>query len=159
MFNLPKSFDTVELANQGFVVEIAGPTNVVPRDESGNALYSITVLGADSAAYNQQVKANTTKRLNAGRKKFTAEELDAEVIGILVAITVAWDGFKDGEGKAIPCTKNNAITLYTKYPDIRAQVDAASSDRTNFLPKSGTSLENSQNINSGLPSPSASLEA
>ncbi len=137
--NLGEEFDTVSGSNSGAVMEVEKPDGTVARDDSGKAIYTITLLGVDSAEYKKAANANLNRRLTKRNMKITAEELEIEGIDTLVAVTKEWSGFKGGDGKPLPCTAANVRSLYRDYPVIREQADKFVNERTNFLVKSKAS--------------------
>jgi len=124
--------DTTKISNEGFDVELYHPaTNV------GLGIV-IRVLGRDSDEFrkvsNAQIKRRT-ERFNRGgfrQPAITPEELEQNTIEILAACTVGWSGVVV-DGKEIPFSKDNAKMLYTRFPWIREQIDAAIGDRANFM--------------------------
>ena len=65
-------------------------------------------------------------------KSATSEEFEAETIDILAKCTLSWEKVVL-EGKELPCTYENAKTVYTNFIWLREQVDAFINDRANFL--------------------------
>lgn len=130
------SLDTRKGAEQGFELQLMHPTTGAPLPGK------ITVLGQDSAAWqdklNEGVKRRV-KRLERNRKNLlTMEELEAESIEQLAAVTTGWSGIMLA-GEAIAWSPEKARWLYATYPWIREQVYEAVNDRGNFLPRSASS--------------------
>jgi hypothetical protein len=124
-------FDTSG-ANEGAKMEVRD-ANGVPVLKTDGSPVTITLLGMDSDAYVKHENAATNRRLQQGtRAKLTAEGLKADAIAGLAKCTAAWDGF-DQNGEPMPCTYENALALYTRYPVIRDQVSEFIADRANFL--------------------------
>lgn len=159
LFNMPKEFDTVALANQGGIMEVEGPDGVVLRDANGAAAMTITLLGSDSQVFRKAQNRNLNKRLTKRNVKMTAEELEAETIDLLAEVTTGWAGFKDPTGNDIACSRQNAVALYSKYPFIREQADRFINERANFLPKSESSSSVSQSTSSGSDSPQLTAQS
>lgn len=149
MFQMPEEFDTVAHAEQGATIEVEGPNGVVARNDNGTAKMTIRVLGTDSAAYRRAQNTNLNKRLAKRNVKLTADELEAETIGMLAEVTVGWSGFNGADGVPVACNRANATALYSKYPFIREQVDRFINERANFLPKHEVSSSTSQSTSSG----------
>jgi hypothetical protein len=65
------------------------------------------------------------------------ESVEADGIQLLATVTKSWrQGEKQTltvEGKELPCTKDNAVILYERFPWIKEQVDTAVGDRANFI--------------------------
>jgi hypothetical protein len=103
------------------------------RDAEGNEAY-IDHYSGDSEAARKHQRAVTRRRLAMrGRMKFTPEELEAEAIDSLVALTTGWY-LVDLHGSVIdtPFTQENARELYG-LGWLREQVDESVADRGNFL--------------------------
>lgn len=149
MFKMPQEFDTVALANSGARLEVEGPDGVVLRDAEGNAKMVIILLGADSEQFRKAQNRNLNKRLAKRNVKMTAEELEAETVDLLAGVTVGWEGFLGTDEQPIPCNRQNAVALYTKYPFIREQADRFINERGNFLPTSEKASSASPATSSG----------
>lgn len=129
---------TLELEHptEGFILREPVPENA-PEGTQGEAL-TITLAGTDSDVYRDALKARARQRLNQQKKKKNKEEQvdfdEAERKGIelLARCTMGWNHISDN-GKPVPFNTNNAITIYTKYPWIKEQVDTFMADRSNFL--------------------------
>lgn len=124
------SLDSAKAAEKGFELVLRNPKT--DAELPGR----IKLLGADSEVYRERARdfaRARAARLNKLRKlSITPEELEAEGIELLVAVTVGWSGItRDGE--EFVYSPDNARELYRKYPWIREQVDAAVGDRANFL--------------------------
>jgi hypothetical protein len=138
-----KELDVISSANEGFELRL-----VNPKTQENLGLY-ITVLGKDSDAFRrlsaEQNRRRLTKMTKGGVVRFgtlSAEELDADAVDLLAACTVRW---REDEGVAapkdtltingdeVPCTRANAVSVYTRFPWIREQVDTAIGDRANFI--------------------------
>ena len=133
--------DTVKQASEGFELQLQDPGT------NKNLGIFITVLGHDSEEYtklqSKQNKRRTARMFSAGRFKpgaISDEEIKQDTIELLAECTKAW---RD-EGEKLPesikvgvavmeCTRENAIKLYTEYPWVKEQVDAAVVDRANFI--------------------------
>ena len=60
------------------------------------------------------------------------EKFEAEGIEVLAACTLGWKGVVV-DGAPLPCSRDNAIMLYTRFPWLREQVDQFVSDRSVYL--------------------------
>ena len=75
-----------------------------------------------------------------GRMKISPEELEAEAVEILAALTVDWY-LVDFRGQQITteCTLENARELYGELAWVREQIDESTADRANFSQGSSNS--------------------
>ena len=128
------SIDTVKGANEGFDVQIYHPGT------NEDLEITIRVLGKDSDEFQKVSRAQQKKRMakmakggfRPGNTAPPPEEIERDGIELLAACTKAWSGVVI-DGKAIECTKQNAIELYERFPWIKEQVDIAIGDRANFI--------------------------
>lgn len=126
------SIDTVKGANGGFAVPICHPGT---SEELGIA---ITVLGKDSDEFQKISRQQSKKRMDRMSKggfrnqAISPEEIEQDSLNLLAACTKSWTGVVL-EGQPLPCTKENAIMLYERFPWIKEQVDQAIGDRANFI--------------------------
>jgi len=147
MFDLSQ-LDTGNAAETGVAVALLHPKTNVPLG------IRIRVCGVDSEIYRSQVRKQQNRRTEAarrarGRVTVSAEELESDALGILVACTLGWESdVKEGDGiKTVPglpvggelleFTPENVRKIYANpgYGWLREQVDAEIGDRANFLPK------------------------
>lgn len=110
-------------------------------DEAGKQAF-IDVWSADSETRRKFERASANRRLaRRARAKITAEEIEAEQVALLVALTAGWH-LVDLNGRAIeePFTPDNARELYAEpaMAWLREQVDEFASDRANFAKASST---------------------
>lgn len=126
------NIDTVKGANEGFDVQIYHPAT---NEDLGIV---ITVIGKDSDEFQKITREQTKRRMQKATKggfrnvTIPVEELEEDSLKLLAACTKSWKGVVEN-GKAIECTKENAMAIYEKYPWIREQVDTAIGDRANFI--------------------------
>jgi hypothetical protein len=127
------SIDTVKGSNEGFDVQIYHPGT---NEDLG---ISINVLGKDSDEFQRVSRAQQKKRMakmqKGGFRSTTAiplEEIEQDSLELLAACTKSWSGVII-DGKAIDCTKENAVALYERFPWIKEQIDTAIGDRANFI--------------------------
>jgi hypothetical protein len=133
--------DTVSGANKGFEVQLYDPGSTANLD------IFVEVLGRDSAEW-RRLNADHQRRRIAKMTKggtfrmgsLSLEEIERESIELLASCTKSWrDGDKKTltiNGEEIPFSKEAAIRVYTAYPWIFEQVDAAVTDRANFIKRS-----------------------
>ena len=118
---------TQEAHEEGAELEIYNP-------ETGKKTgFFITVMGADSLAFQKEQKKLRNKAILAYSKDKEPdyEEEIKDEIRHLANITLDWRGI-ESNGKPKPFTKEHCIELYTKSPGVRQQVDRFVSDRANF---------------------------
>ena len=126
------NIDTIKGANEGFDVQIYHPAT---NEDLG---ITINVIGKDSDEFQKITREQTKKRMQKATKggfrnvTIPVEELEEDSLKLLAACTKSWKGVVEN-GKAIECTKENAMAIYEKYPWIREQVDTAIGDRANFI--------------------------
>jgi hypothetical protein len=117
-------------------------TRQVLRDKDGNNAY-IDHYSADSEIARKHQRAIQRRRLAMrGRMKITPEEIEAEAVDILAALTVGWH-LVDLKGEVIDLkfTQEDARVLYSD-PSIswlREQIDESTADRANFSQGSSSS--------------------
>lgn len=130
----------MDLSQVAAVQPADGAAPMEVRDVNGSPILkadgspiTITLLGKDSDAWIRHENAMGDRRLNQrGGAKLKMEGLKAENVAGYAKCTVSWDGIGLGEDES-PCTYENALKLYTKYPAIRDQVDEFMGERANFL--------------------------
>ena len=67
-----------------------------------------------------------------GRAVLDPDKLREESIEILAACTLSWKGVIV-EGKSLPCTRENAVMLYTRFPWLKEQAEAFVADRASYF--------------------------
>lgn len=124
-------FNLVEQAETPSVLHLCNPVNDEPlvTEDGGNV--TLSLLGKDSPVAQAAIKQRTQKQLNKKKLKFDVDELVEASIELLTAVTTGWENISEN-GTAIEFSKDNAKSLYTRYPWIREQADAFVSDRENF---------------------------
>lgn len=137
-FNL-SSLDTASVAERGAVMTVLHPTTGVALAQSDGSPVTLILSGEDSERFRRADRANRNKRLarqQQGRQiRVSTEELDAESLGLLVAVTLGWSGVAlDGDTDLV-FSAENATKLYTSFPWLREQANAFVVDRANFLGK------------------------
>ena len=97
----------------------------------------IELYSMDSGKARQYQNLVQRRRLEVNARgkmvKLTPEQLEAEAVDMLVALTANWH-FRRRNGELIPFSSENARALYasTGAQYIREQVDGFISERTNF---------------------------
>lgn len=122
--------DVAAKAEEGAELEVLDP---VTGETVG---VFITLAGADSSVHRKATAMIAKRRMNGAKgfrsKSFDPEKFEAESIEVLAACTLGWKGVVV-DGAALPCGRDNAIKLYTRFPWLREQVDQFVSDRTEYL--------------------------
>lgn len=117
-------------------------TPVVMRDHLGDAFTftneagvevecTAMVAGQFSNAYRRAEEAQRDRHLKRRSLQLTGELLARQQIELVAACVLEWTLY--GDGKLIPCTKENVITVLTAAPWMRADIEAAMGDPARFL--------------------------
>jgi hypothetical protein len=110
------------------------------RDGEGKEAY-IDLYSGDSEQARRHYRAVTRRRLALKRAKVSPEEIEAEAVELLCALTAGWY-LLDLEGKPLEVefTADNARELYglAAVAWLRDQVDEYIADRGNFSKASST---------------------
>lgn len=132
-FDLAK-LDTKPQAEVGAPMALRHPgSNAIILLPSGKP-FEIMLLGMDSKIAKQQIAKNTNARLAMGnRLKLKSEDLEAEAIELLVALTTGWPEDVVFDGEPFPYSPVNARMLYKTYPWAKEQADQFIADRANYL--------------------------
>jgi hypothetical protein len=105
------------------------------RDVAGNEAY-IEHFSGDSEIARKHQRSVTRRRLAMrGRAKLTPEEIEAEAIELLAALSTGWNLLDLSGGKIdVPFTQENARDLYGNAAVgwLREQLEESASDRGNF---------------------------
>jgi hypothetical protein len=96
------------------------------------------VAGTYSRLYRRQLDAQRDRMLKARRAMLTAEQLTQNQIELVASCILGWDGFTNA-GAPFLCTHENAVTLLTKAPWVRDQLEDAMGDHANFFSPPSTS--------------------
>jgi hypothetical protein len=129
------ALDTVKAAEEGFVLEVRHPATGAVLSNGDGTSVTLTLGGMDSRRAKTVERGALNRRLkqNSGRRStVTAEDIEADALEVLAAITLGWSGFIV-DGAAIECTPENAKRVYRQWPWLREQAQAAAEDRSNFL--------------------------
>jgi hypothetical protein len=134
------SIDTVTAAEAGVEVPMKNLDGITPLLNANKEPVFISLLGGDSKQYRAANRAMQRTKLEQAQRNrgqlATDEQLDeaqAEEIKLLAQMTTGWRGVIDSKGKEVPFTYEGAIFVYTRFPVIREQVDAAIVNRTHFI--------------------------
>lgn len=122
--------DVAAKAEEGAELEVLDP---VTSEAVG--VY-ITLAGADSVVHRKAVANISKRRFNNQKgfrnKGFDPEKMEAESIEILAVCTLSWKGVTV-DGDPLPCSRDNAIKMYTRFPWLREQVEQFIGDRSAYL--------------------------
>ena len=121
------SLDSAAKADDGAALEVLHPV-------SGEKLgMVIRLAGADSTVHRKATAAIANRRAKGGfRRTINLDDLQTESIEVLARCTLGWSGVVL-DGKDVPLSKEAAVTLYTRFPWLREQVETFISDRANYL--------------------------
>ncbi|WP_418856826.1 hypothetical protein [Sutterella wadsworthensis] len=124
------SRDVAAKAEEGAELEVLDPV-------TGEAVgVYITLAGADSAVHRKAVANISKRRFNNQKgfrnRGFDPEKMEAESIEILAACTLSWKGVTV-EGVPLPCSRDTAIKMYTRFPWLREQAEQFIGDRSEYL--------------------------
>ena len=119
--------DCAARAERGACLEVLDPLS-----GEGTGV-SITLAGADSSIYRNASSALVRRRLkNGSRTAFDPDKVREEGIEILAACTLSWKGVVV-DGKTLPCTRENAVMLYSRFPWLREQAESFIADRAAYF--------------------------
>ena len=119
---VPADFDLSELdkfqqaQEDGADIEIMGPDGTTPLG------FVITIAGPDSERRKAEVQAIQDEYIEAEDASIptTADNM-RNVMRVDAAATIKWSTFRL-DGAEYPCTKENAMKLYQRFPTIYRQV-------------------------------------
>lgn len=113
---------------------------------------TVTVMGADSAAYKKAAFEYGREAIKAGDDMIDYDLVASRTAALLAVCTKAWSYMPDpatfeGATKkdgtldvtkigALECTPENARAIYSRFPSFAEQVDAHIHNRANFTPAS-----------------------
>ncbi len=104
------------------------------RDESGEFV-TITLRGRNSREGQAVATENLNRTLDLQRRgqQSSAASIEANVLALLVACTVAWS-FTEMDGAEFPCTPANAAKFWSdaRFKAYREQADAFIGSEANF---------------------------
>ena len=121
------SRDVTAKADEGAELEVLDPANGKPVG------VFITLAGADSSVHRKATAAIANRRAKGGfRRNINLDDLQTESIEVLARCTLGWSGVVL-DGNDVPLSKEAAVTLYTRFPWLREQVETFISDRANYL--------------------------
>lgn len=113
-----------------------------PKGEDSEAAY-IDLYSSDSKIARDHTREVQRRRLNMrGRGRVSPEELEAEAVDLLAALTTGWRLLTlDGQPLDVPFSREAARELYASptLAWIREQADEFAADRANFPQPSSSS--------------------
>jgi hypothetical protein len=120
----------VALGPDGKPAMVPGPDGTLVPDVAW-----IDLISADSDAARAHERVAQNKRLRSRARRLTAEDLEAEGVDLLAALTRAWRLVTlDGRPIEVPCSVDNARELYSapELGFVRRQVNEFAADLGNF---------------------------
>ena len=106
----------------------------IRRIDTGEPAW-IDVLSADSKAARDHERAAQNRRLQSRARRITADEIEAEGVELLVALTKGWSlATLDGEAHDVPFSPEAAREFYgaPELAFVRRQVNDFAADLGNF---------------------------
>lgn len=128
-------FSKIDLAgnaDRGADCHIDHPVTGEPLYTAEGKPITIRVVGQDSREFRGALSAISEKK----RGKVTLESAEANAVELIAKAVTGWHGIQ-WEGADLPCTHENVRMFLTKFPPIRAQLDAFIADRANFFRAGG----------------------
>ncbi len=130
-------FSTIDLAaaaDRGADCHLEHPVTGEPLYTPEGKPITMRVLGQDSREFRAAISAAAER--NAGKKRLSLDAAEAGAIDLLSKMITGWHGI-EWEGKPLDFTPENVRMFLTKFPPIRAQIDAFIVDRANFFRGTG----------------------
>jgi hypothetical protein len=146
-------FDTIAGSNAGAFLHFESPLTASPAYVSGpngepdeERPIGVTLYGPDAKEFLSLVRSRTSKMIKqrAGKmdmKKWSLDQIDAfqldgekTVLMDAVDATTGWSNITI-DGEYVEHSRENAIRLYKRYPDMLRQVTAFQKEASNFLQK------------------------
>jgi hypothetical protein len=136
--------ETKKFAEEGVDFQIVSPQGPL-SDDDGNPV-TIKLGGADASRIKTAVRERQAKRraeaetLPPGTPapEYTWEMRERDTIEDLVTLTFGWSDNLELDGAPFPFSKENALELYTRFPEIAEQMTAKATNRINFMRASST---------------------
>lgn len=122
--------DLTVSADEGSEMVVRHPITGADLLDRNGEVVKIVLLGSDSSALREEMKARARKQLNR-KTKIDIDEAVKSSAEMLAVCTLSWSGIEEN-GEMLTCDKETATRIYLKYPWLREQVDAFVSDRENF---------------------------
>lgn len=119
-------------ANEGATLTLLHPITDEPLFNDNGEPMLIHLVGSESTIMNDEIKIRARKKVNKKSKSNNIDEVIESSTNILAVCTIGWQGICEN-GVDIVFSKENAISLYTRYPWVRQQVDAFICERANFF--------------------------
>lgn len=125
----------------GATIALRHPVTNEPLSDDSGPL-TIDIVGVDSPPFQARQLQLANRRLaTAGNRKskITAEDLEKEGIDTVAGCITGWSSNIELDGNRLDYSRANAKELLKRLIWVREQVDAAITDRGNFLKASPTS--------------------
>ncbi|MCC8946013.1 hypothetical protein H8A97_13110 [Bradyrhizobium sp. Arg62] len=140
--------NTIEMrchAETGINFDVLHPKTGQPIvDGDGQKLW-INLSGSDASRIKSAIDERSARRETEARAAAAKNELvplrswqdnENELVDDLVLLTNGWSDNWVLDGKPLPFSKENAATLYRRFPEIASQMTQRVTNRLNFLPAS-----------------------
>jgi hypothetical protein len=124
----------VSREDEGMVLHIRDETGEKAYQADGATPVTITVVGSYSSRYRKAMEVNRERAVRIRRKldeEDMVDEIDRQGMELLASCVVGWDGFT-ADGKPVPFSKENTITILTELPWVREQVNEAIVNHAGF---------------------------
>lgn len=134
------TLDTKTGGEEGATLHLMGPDDELLYTGEGEQRrpVTMTVRGTDSATWEKHVhRTNRKKKMKVSGDgvEIDTEETQRTMIDRMAECVISWDGIDYKGQSPFPCTKANAIVLFTDLPWLREKVYAFMQERSNFLGK------------------------
>ncbi|TPK42636.1 MULTISPECIES: hypothetical protein [unclassified Mesorhizobium] len=129
MFDLSTLDAMQERQNEG----VEFPIMDAARQDTG---IRIKVAGPDSDTQRKARDAVMQRMINAGNDVRTLEDRQRDNIAILAAAVLDWTGIHR-KGEPVECNRDEVVSLLTRYPVVRDQIDIYASTRALYMPIEG----------------------
>ena len=128
-------FDTTTTADAGAFMQLVNPATGAVLFTKDQEPIGIIFAGADSDRARSYTRKSQNRRLAMApqrRGKITAEEIEEDGIGLLVACAINWKNVSL-DGAPLEFNEANLRKLFARIPAFREQADAFIGERANFL--------------------------
>jgi hypothetical protein len=131
-------FDTVSAANEGAELHLTVPgSGELAYLDAGNKNPKkpciIKLLGAKSDKNTQIQQEYQRKQRDRKVGEAPANQERDRLLNMVAGLTVGWSNIPDDDGKELPFSHENAVTLYSKYEEIFEQALQFILRKENFI--------------------------
>lgn len=117
--------DTTHRSNDGAELRLEHPTTGEKLD------CHLILAGSDSTVFKNAQSAISTKYVKNMNKRRNMD-LQTDKLELMARCTLGWRHMMV-DGLDLPCTFDNALQIYTRFPWVYEQAEAFCTDRSNFL--------------------------